>query len=88
VTLDGKAMSREAREYCEANGLDPGRVSVTWNAAGAITGHVDLVGPVAWPPCCCGNEGCDGGLTERLEMWGIDPAEVTSHQGTIALGEK
>jgi hypothetical protein len=86
--LDGGKMIREAREYCEANGLDSSRVSITWNAAGAITGHADLKGPVAWPACCCGKEGCDGGLAERLEAWGIDPAEVTSHQGTIALGEK
>jgi hypothetical protein len=37
-------------------------------------------------PCCCGKPGCDGGLAERLAADGIDPAEITRHSGTIALG--
>jgi hypothetical protein len=71
-------------------------VSITWNAAGDITGHVDLADPhprpgyelVAPSTCCCGREHCDGGLADRLAAWGIDPAEVTEYRGTIPLGEK
>jgi hypothetical protein len=91
MTFDPKELSRRAREYCEARGLDPSRVSITFNAAGEARGHLDLetalgfrVGSVEnladW--YCCGVEGCDGGLGER----GIDPAELTSYTATIPLG--
>jgi hypothetical protein len=82
-------MAAMVREYCEVNGLDPAVTSVTFNAAYEITGHLyapSLGFPVPCRECCCGVEGCDGGLAERLAEWGIDPAEVTEVRGTIPLG--
>lgn len=85
----------EHLEYCAANGLDPARTSSEWrpDAEGrmVLVGHMDLGEPTPRPgfvldldgeSCCCGTEGCDGGLAE----WGIDPAEVTEHRGRIPLG--
>lgn len=84
-----EVLAAMVREYCEENGLKPAETSVTFNAAYEITGHVHA--PVAgFPvpePCCCGDEGCDGGLSERLAEWGINPADVTEVRGTIPLGD-
>jgi hypothetical protein len=95
MSLDGKELSRRAREYCEAKGLDPAGVSVTFNAAGEVLGHLDLeaapgfrVGSIEnladW--CCCGQDSCDGGLAERVKAAGFRPSETTSYAATIPLG--
>lgn len=91
MSLHGKELSRRAREYCEANGLDPSRVSVTFNAAGEALGHLDLetapglrVGSLEnladW--CCCGRDSCK----KAPAVEGIDPASLTSYTATIPLG--
>lgn len=91
-------LEAQAAEYCKSHGLDPTRTSVEWRPDGrgnmVLMGHRDLGEPTPRPgyvlhldTCCCGVPGCDGGLGERLEAWGIDPAEVTRHEGTIPLGD-